>query len=62
MFRKKKALVRILDTPLKMIIEPTFILAPLPDGKVLILHGNFEHIRDEDAFHLVANASDKIAA
>lgn len=62
MFGKKKVRVRILDVPLKMIIEPTFILAPLPDGKVLILHGDFENIRDEEAFRIVSNASDKIVA
>lgn len=62
MFRKKKVLVRILDSPMKMIIEPKFILVPLPDGKVLILHGHFEHIRDADAFDLAYKAVTKIAA
>lgn len=62
MFRKKKVLVRILDTPLKMIIEPTFILTPLPDGRVMILHGNFENIPDAEAFRIVKDTTDKLVA
>lgn len=63
MFLKKKPVhARIIDVPNKMYIEPTFIAVPLPNGKVLILHGNFEQIRDEDANLLVQNTLHKIAS
>lgn len=55
MFRKKKVLVRILDTPIKMEIHPTHIITPIDGGKVMILFGDFKHLRDEDAYLLVQN-------
>lgn len=41
----KKTHVRIIDTD-KMIIEKSFVAVPLPDGKMLIQHGNFEDVPD----------------
>lgn len=61
MFRKKKVHVRILDVPRKLTIDPSFIAVPLSDGRELILHGDFEHIRDEEAYRLAQNAVDRIA-
>lgn len=61
MFRKKKALVRILDVPTPMIIEPTFIAVNLPNNKVMIIHGNFENITDDDANLLAHKARTKLA-
>ncbi len=57
--RKKKVLVRILDSPRSMIIDPKFIAVPLPNGKILILQGDFENVSDQEAFRLAANAADQ---
>lgn len=63
MFRLRKPVhVRIIDVPSSMYIEPTFIAVPLPNGKVLVLHGNFESISDDDADLLVQNRLDKMAS
>lgn len=62
--RKKKVLVRILDSPRSMVIDPAFILVPLPDGKLLILHpnngGTFETISDQEAFRLASEAENRM--
>ena len=60
MFRKKKTFVRILDVPNKMYIEPALISVPLPDGKLMLIFGNFEHISDEMANLIVQQNKDRI--
>lgn len=60
--RSKPTFVRILDVPNKMYIEPNFIATPLPDGKLMIIHGNFDGITDANANLHVQNALDKIAS
>lgn len=62
MFRvQTKPEVRILDTPLKMLIADTFIVVPVEGDKVMIITGKFKHIRDEDAFLLARKALNKVA-
>lgn len=62
MFRvQTKPEVRILDTPLKMLIADTFIVVPLDADKVMIITGKFKHIRDEDAFLLARKQLNKVA-
>lgn len=66
MFRKKQALVRILDTPLKLEIKPEVILVPYTDqngqSKILMITGKFENITDQEAYRIAANATDKLVA
>lgn len=66
MFRKKKATVRILDTPLKLEIKPEVILVPYTDvvgqSKILMITGSFEHITDQEAYRLAAEATDRLNA
>jgi hypothetical protein len=66
MFRKKKAIVRILDSPLRLQIFPEVILVPYTDGlaggQILMITGNFEHITDQEAYRLAADATDKFRA
>lgn len=61
---KKKALVRILDTPLKMQINPEVILVPYIDergqNKVLLITGSFENITDQAAYLLASDAVDRV--
>lgn len=62
MFRvQTKPEVRILDTPLKMLIADTFIVVPLNEDKVMIITGKFKQIRDEDAYALARKQLNKVA-
>lgn len=56
--RERPTFVRILDTPLKLIIEPTFIATPLPNGQLLIVHGNFDCTSDADVTLKIQRALD----
>lgn len=64
MFRKKQALVRILDTPITLMIKPELILVPYrdPNGKdkVILITGCFENITDDEAQQLAADATQKL--
>lgn len=66
MFRQKQALVRILDSPLKLQILPEVILVPYMDengqNKILMITGKFENITDQAAYLLAAQATEKFKA
>lgn len=61
MFSKKQALVRVLDTPLTLMIKPELILVPYTDStgqsKVILITGNFENITNTEAQQLADDAT-----
>ena len=66
MFTRKKALVRILDSPLKLQIKPEVILVPYTDesgqSKILLITGKFDDITDQEAYALADNALNRVKA
>jgi hypothetical protein len=60
--RQPSTVVRLLDVPIKMTIEPNFIITPIGEDKVMIIYGTFTHVKDQDAYKIVENAITKIAS